>query len=104
MYKGMFLLEDVGPYPGYTDGQRWNGWATPSFEYEVALRIVEDWKATEWEGMEAYYDAASDRFCFRSEDGEWECFLGVNREIDGRTQKLYPIGAFCWIWSDEDGQ
>jgi hypothetical protein len=41
MYKSAFVIEDwFGPYPGYTTGERWNGWATPHFEYEVALRAA----------------------------------------------------------------
>lgn len=103
MRKSRFVIEDwLGPFPGYTDGQRWNGWATPSFEYEVALQIVEDWKATEWEGMEAYYDPEGDQFCFRSQsEDEWECFPSVTHEVDGQRHKLYPIGAYCWIWDEE---
>jgi hypothetical protein len=55
MYKSAFVIEDwFGPYPGYTTGERWNGWATPHFEYEVALRMVEDWKASEWASGDAY--------------------------------------------------
>jgi hypothetical protein len=49
MHKSTFVIEDqFGPYPGYTTGERWNGWATPYFECEVALRMVDDWKADEW--------------------------------------------------------
>jgi hypothetical protein len=48
MRKGSFVIEkQFGPYPGYTTGERWNGSATPCFEYEVALRMVEDWNAGE---------------------------------------------------------
>jgi hypothetical protein len=92
----------LGPYPGYTSGERWNGWATPSFEHEVGLDIVEDWKATDREGMEAHYDAEHDQFCFRFDRKEdWECFSGVSQGVGVQTRTLYPIGAFCWIWEDE---
>jgi hypothetical protein len=103
MYKGAFVIEDwFGPYPGYTSGERWNGWATPCFEYEVALQMIEDWKADEWGRMEAYYDPDNDQFCFRSDPEEdWDCFPAVTREMEGLTRKLYPIGAFCWIWDDD---
>jgi hypothetical protein len=30
MRKGTFVVDDqFGPYPGYTTGEHWNGWATP---------------------------------------------------------------------------
>ena len=100
MNKGLFVIEDwFGPYPGYTDGERWNGWATPYFEYDIALQMIEDWNATE--GMTAYYAADNDQFCFRSQsDDDWECFPSVTCEVDNQTRKLYPVGAFCWIWDD----
>jgi hypothetical protein len=103
MHKGLFVIEDVlGPYPGYTDGERWNGWATPCFEYGVALQIVEDWKIGASPASEARYDASNDEFCFRSDpEDDWECFPAITRKVEGQERKLYPIGAFAWIWSDE---
>ena len=71
MQKDTFVIEDwFGPYPGYTTGERWNGWATPYFEYEVALRMVEDWKSDVMKidvesGLEAYYDLANDQLASR---------------------------------------
>jgi hypothetical protein len=101
MQKGTFVIEDwFGPYPGYTTGERWNGWATPYFEYDVARQMVEDWKAVDPDKMAAYYDIDTDQCCFRYADEDWDCFPPAIHEIDGQTRKLYPIGAFCWIWDD----
>jgi hypothetical protein len=109
MQKGTFVIEDwFGPYPGYTTGERWNGWATPYFEYDIALQMVEDWKSDAMkidvgDELEAYYDLTNDQFCFRSEaEADWDCFPPVMAEVEGLTLKLYPIGAFCWIWSDKN--
>jgi len=52
--------------------------------------------------MAAYYDIDTDQCCFRYADEGWDCFPAVTCEVEGQTRKLYPIGAFCWIWSDED--
>jgi len=89
MYKGEFRIEDwLGPYAGYTSGERSNGGATPSFEHEVGLNLVEDWKATDWEGLEAHYDAEHDQFCFRSDLKEnWECFSGVSQEVGAKRER-----------------
>lgn len=52
--------------------------------------------------MDAYYHPYNDQFCFRSQpDDDWERFPSTTCEGEARTHKLYPIGAFCWIWDDE---
>jgi hypothetical protein len=32
----------------------------------------------------------------------WDCFGAQTIEIADKTIKVYPIGAFCWIWSNEE--
>ena len=106
-YKRRFTIEDwFGPFEGWTAGQRWNGWECPSFEFDTAMRMVDAWNnaAFSEEAYQARYDEERDAFCFR--DGgleDWDCFGAQTIEIEGKTIKVYPIGAFCWIWSDEEG-
>jgi hypothetical protein len=104
-YIGRFTIEDwLGPFEGWTTGQRWNGWECPSFEFDTAMRIVDAWNNAAFgeEGYQARYDKERDEFCFR--DGgleEWEGFGARTIENKGKTIKVYPIGACCWIWSNE---
>ena len=105
-HKGRFTIEDwFGLFEGWTAGQRWNGWECPYFEFDTAIRMVDAWNnaAFSGEAYQARYDEERDAFCFR--DGgleEWDCFGAQTIEIEGKTIKVYPIGAFCWIWSDEE--
>ena len=41
MYVGKFTIDDEFFVTGYTDGQTWNGWATPIFELDEAKKIIE---------------------------------------------------------------
>jgi hypothetical protein len=55
-----FNIDDsTARYPGYTRGERWNGWACPRFTKEVGLQIAKD------TGIEDYFlvfDEENDRF------------------------------------------
>jgi hypothetical protein len=43
MDKRIFVIDDwFETYPWYTDDRRWNGWATPKFNHEGVLQIVEN--------------------------------------------------------------
>jgi hypothetical protein len=106
LHKGHFVIEDwFGPFEGWTAGQRWNGWECPYFEFDTALRMVDAWNRTAFgdEAYQAQYDEERDAFCFR--DGgleEWDCFGAQMMESEEKVIKVYPIGAFCWIWNEAD--
>lgn len=80
-------------FEGYTRDEEWNGWACPYFTFEQAQSIVE---AHHRRGMSARYDINLDQFVFIPGGGDEEIYAPV--EID--SQKLYPIGAFNWIWEE----
>ena len=105
-HKGPFTIEDwFGPFEGWTTGQRWNGWECPYFEFDTAIWLVDAWNNAAFgeEEYQARYDEERDEFCFcDGELEEWDCFGAQTIEIEGKTIKVYPIGAFCWIWSDEE--
>jgi hypothetical protein len=105
-HKGRFVIEDwFGPFEGWTKGQQWNGWECPYFEFDTAIRMVDAWNNMSF-GEEEYqgrYDEERDAFYFR--DGgleEWDRFTAQTIEIEGKTIKVYPIGAFCWIWNNAE--
>lgn len=87
-------------YPGYTRGERWNGWACPRFTKEVGLQIAKD------TGIEDYYlvfDEENDRFVYHDcndEPNEHETFEGTDIVVDTEIIHVYPIGAWSWIWTD----
>ena len=104
------LMDSEEHFSGWTNGQRWNGWAKPHFELAEAQRLM-TWlskqnvhlnrpdgdlpPAAEREG----FCAETDAFVTMSQDGEEELWEGRAIAItDGSSIKVYPIGAGCWCW------
>src|SRR5687768_6596852 len=94
------------PFEGWTDGTLWNGWATPLFEYDEAMRIVDAHNRVEPfdknDPGRAWYDAEADQFCFvqASADGEVECYQAIEHETQDQKLKLYAVGARSWVWEE----
>lgn len=84
-------------FPGFTDGDRWNGWAMPLFDFETAKRIVE--RTGEPESV-FRYDPETDTFIYNLEDfpDEPEIFGASFIEVDGQVIKTYGIGSGSWVW------
>ena len=108
---GHFALDiGLGPYAGYTDGDGWNGWATPYFEHAVAKRIAGDYVRTpelvrvpevERGDYRAAFDETEDAFLFYDPVNEEETSYAARSIIvDGRGVKVYPIGTHEWTWEE----
>ena len=107
--SGQFALDiGQGPYAGYTDGDGWNGWATPYFELEVARKIAEDYVRTpelvrvpevEPGDYRAAFDEAEDAFLFYDPVNDDEAyFYAQNITVEGQEMRVYPIGTREWTW------
>ena len=99
MRKSVFAIsDDHNAYIGYTSGRTWNGWATPYFTLEEALKIQADWN-NEYNPMT--YDEVKDEFRVLYE-GEDEPYIWKGEDIqtvDG-VKHLYGIGAYSHIWDE----
>lgn len=107
--RGTFSLDFMADesFEGYTLGEDWNGWACPRFPKAEGLRIVE---AFQRQGFDASYDEEQDTFRFtlpailQAEDATEEA--DSYGPADGLTapdgSTLYAIGAWNWIWSEEE--
>lgn len=96
MRTSSFSLDalDNAVFEAYTNEENWNGWACPYFSFEGAQHLAEAWRGRGWP---ASYNEARDVFAFWMQpEEEPESFAAV--EVDGR--KLYPIGAFSWMWEE----
>lgn len=101
MYKTIFTIDGIAPaYIGFTSGRLWNGWATPFFEVNEALAVMEDFNKNAENPMQ--YDERFDRFIVIDSEGlqyepleEWK---GKNIQTDEGIKHLYGIGAYCWVW------
>ncbi|MFN9470945.1 hypothetical protein, partial [Acidovorax sp.] len=89
---GEWLPKDLR-LPAYTDGRRWNGWAMPHFDLEVAKQLLAHMD-------DLRYDAEKDAFVNTSDDDE--IFEATTVKVDAISIKVYPIGAGCWCWCEED--
>lgn len=104
MYKAVFTI-DCFPkaYIGYTSGRLWNGWATPYFEKEEAIRVMEGNNETAQYPMQ--YDEIYDQFyILDTEDGELETWKGEDIHTEEGINHLYGIGAYCWVWDEVTDQ
>lgn len=84
-------------FDGFSRDEDWNGWACPYFTFEQGLKVMEAHLARGWK---AKYNESEDQFVFDfSHDGNDEPDAFTAEQIEGK--KLYPLGAFCWIWEEE---
>lgn len=101
MKKTIFTIDGIAPaYIGYTSGALWNGWATPFFEINEALQVMEEYNKNTDSHMQ--YSEIYDKFFINDPEGlqyepleEWK---GKNIATKDGIKHLYGIGAYCWIW------
>ena len=101
MKKAVFYIDGGPAYIGYTNGDRWNGWATPYFTFEEAQRLQTDWnRETDFPML---YDVSKDEFRVKY-DGDDVPYIWKGEDIqtvDGKLH-LYGIGAYSHIWDKAD--
>lgn len=91
MHKAVFTIgDDPKAYIGYTDGQLWNGWATPHFELSEARKVMLDYNLK--------YDDKTDTFIFSDDDDIITTWQGYDIQTQDGTKHLYDIGAYSWVW------
>ena len=99
MRKALFQINEGPIYMGYTNGARWNGWATPYFTFEEAQKLQAEFNQDVQSPM--LYDVSKDVFILKYEDDDepyiWE---GEDIETEDGIKHLYGIGAYSHIWDD----
>ena len=100
MYKKVFIIDGFDHvYIGYTSGRRWNGWATPHFEFVEALEVMHDYNECAEPPMR--YDEVYDQFyILDKESDEFEVWKGKDYNTTEGIKHLYGLGAYSWIWDD----
>src|SRR5262245_374154 len=88
-----------GRFEGYTEGDTWNGWECPYFEFSEAQRVL---KASEKNGFNWSFNEVEDVFIIRNKlDAPNASSYEVGGQlidVDGKAVLAYPIGAYDWIW------
>jgi hypothetical protein len=94
------------PVAGYTDGSRWNGWATPVFDFDTATTIMRDVdEANRRLGLDeededaefVSYNPDQDAFLVGHADGPI-AFHGYDIDAVGERIHVYPLGTRYWTW------
>ena len=98
MKRTIFTIDGIAPaYIGYTNGDLWNGWATPLFEKSEALRVMEDYNKNSESPM--FYNEQYDTFYhFGTDTYGGEMWKGEKHRTAEGIKTLYGIGAYCWVW------
>ena len=101
MYKKVFTIDGFDyVYIGYTSGRRWNGWATPHFEFAEVLEVMHEYNECSDEIL-MEYDKVYDQFYKLDKDsGELETWKGEDYNTTEGIKHLYGIGAYSWVWDD----
>lgn len=96
MRLSLFELEDSPQFEGYTDGQRWNGWACPVMTRNQCLVAMAYFNSLETEPL-VWFEG--DKLAFRSGyDDEPVYYLDpLIQLVDG--QPVWPFGD-GWIWDE----
>lgn len=98
MRKALFQIDNGPVYIGYTNGDRWNGWATPYFTLEEAQKIqVEFSRGTDCPML---YDVTKDEFRIQYDDDEPYIWKGEDIQTVDGIKHLYGIGAYSHIWDE----
>ena len=106
--KAKFYIDGLGDgiYPGFTEGDHWNGFACPFFEKETGMKIIDAWIAAGKEitpevEYTASFDLETDSFYFDDDCGDGSIqFEGLDIVYEGKTVHVYPIGASFWVWDE----
>ena len=100
MHKKLFTIDGFKyAYIGYTDGDRWNGWATPYFEKDEAMEVMKAYNECTESPM--FYNEDYDTFYhFGTEGNSGEMWRGEKCKTAEGIKTLYGIGAYSWVWDD----
>jgi hypothetical protein len=80
-------------FEGWTDGQLWNGWAMPTFEFGAAQEVAKSFNGR--------YDRERDCYITRLQDDDEEFWPAEEIVlVGGKKMKVYPIGSGAWIWDE----
>lgn len=92
-------IEDTGvKYKALVSSRVWNGWLMPYFTKEVAEQVCRDMCPPE-EGWWRYHEPDDAFYTFWANQNDWP-YDWPGEVIAG--QKLYGIGAGCWVWSSAE--
>jgi hypothetical protein len=95
-HRARFSLADgERAFDGWSNGELWNGWAMPHFEFAVCQEILRSLG-----DEQARFDEKADAFVTVSNREEEAWATAEITITDGSRIKVYPLGAGSWIWEE----
>ena len=100
--KAFFNIGNSEYYEGYYDKEvRWNGWARPYFEKEIADCIAHNFSSSDYRIV---YDKYTDSFICKIYENdvvsETELIEKKIIETNEGKKELYDFGSIGWTWDD----
>lgn len=100
--KAYFNIDGSDYYEGYYDKEvRWNGWARPYFEKEIADCIAHNFSSSDYRIV---YDKYTDSFICKIYENdvvsETELIEKKIIETNEGKKELYDFGSIGWTWDD----
>lgn len=124
-YYDLDCIFSTSPLRGYSYGDRWNGWECPYFsdkESNIIMKMAQGFGdiAFKHPKVDAYViirdieDLSNYGYSLKDLENDFEqlkrlaydmCIGGIEifeatsiRIASDKVVKLYPIGAYCWVW------
>jgi len=99
--EGQFSGKGMPGLPGFTYGNRWNGWACPYFDKAAADQII---AAPVWGAcrVKPSFDAERNVYCtpYEPEGDEVDEWNPQTVTVDGVEVTVWAIGNSCWTWQE----
>ena len=92
--RAQFELDEAGPWDGWHQGFRWNGWATPAFDKDTTRQILTD--------VQAAFTESDEGFVFDESDGADEPvrLVPFRVTIDGIERSLFQFDGWTFTRLD----
>lgn len=83
-------------FPAYSNGERWNGWALPYFEYQVAVKVAH------MISNKTRYDRDTETFTIPDDDYPAEPYTYKSQliTVNGAKIKVWGAGTGSWCWEE----
>lgn len=93
--KTVFQVDGLdGKFEGWTNGETWNGWETPSFEQDVMADIYDECLRNGYKG-EFNGETKNHELTF-IEDGSIDLIQRHKVNINGKVKEMFYIENWTW--------
>lgn len=106
MKKTLFTCGTNLTFEGFSNGETWNGFDCPYFEFEECEKIMSAFNKENEEcdvDAKIIYDSTNDCFIEQDEnydEDEYVTYEALFIETSEGPKKVYPLGTCYWMWEE----